>query len=112
MEFLTTRKDNIVIVAPQGELMGGSDAIELSKIIENAVMDETVNFIFDLDKVSWMNSSGLGMLISALTTLRSSNGDIKLVNMSDRMRRPLQITKLDTVFEEFDTIDLAIASYK
>ena len=37
MEFLTTRKDNIVIVAPQGELMGGSDAIELSKIIENAV---------------------------------------------------------------------------
>ena len=58
-----------------------------------------------------MNSSGLGILIGGLTTMRNNGGDLKLANITDRIQSLLMITKLLTVFESFDTIDQAIESF-
>ena len=103
---------NVLVLRLSGELMGGSDAEIFRQTIDQAIQDENVNVVVDLSKVNWMNSSGLGMLVSALTTLRSSGGDLVLASLSERVRRPIVITKLDTVFREFDTSDQAIKSYQ
>ena len=70
------------------------------------------NFIVNLSMVDLMNSSGLGMLISGLTTLRSSGGDLRLTNLSDKVRRPLEITKLESVFLIYNSVEEAVNSYK
>jgi anti-sigma B factor antagonist len=59
-----------------------------------------------------MNSTGLGILISGYTTLRNTNGELKLANVTDKIQSLLTITKLVTVFEAYDSVDEAIKSFK
>ena len=54
--------------------------------------------------VKWMNSSGLGSLMAGLTTLRGSGGDLKLAHVPDRVRRPIEITKLDQVIKIYEGV--------
>lgn len=102
---------SVLIIELEGELMGGQESDTFRTMIDEAIRKEMNKVIVNMEKVTWMNSSGLGMLMSALTSLRSSGGDLKLANMTERVRRPIQITRLDTVFEEFDSVDEAIKTY-
>ena len=111
MELQTRQQENVFVIELSGELMGGSDSEKFRNVIDEAIMDETNNVVIDLERVHWMNSSGLGLLISALTSLRSSGGDLRLANLSERLRRPLTITKLDTIFKEFDSVQSAVQSF-
>jgi len=70
------------------------------------------NVVVDLSKVKFMNSSGLGMLISGMTTMRNAGGDLRLANVADRIQSLLVITKLITVFKHFDSVDEAVKSYE
>jgi len=65
----------------------------------------------DLSKVKWMNSSGLGALMAGLTTLRNAGGDLKLANVTKKIESLLLITKLITVFETYESVDRAVASF-
>lgn len=58
-----------------------------------------------------MNSSGLGMLISGLTTVKRENGSLKLANVTEKIESLLIITKLITIFESFDSVDDAVKSF-
>jgi anti-sigma B factor antagonist len=77
-------------------------------LIEN---DKT-NVVVDLGKVKFMNSSGLGMLIGALTTMKKAGGDLRIANATDKIESLLIITKLITVFKHYKTLDEAIVSYQ
>ena len=68
--------------------------------------------VVDLAKVEWMNSTGLGILISGYTRLRNHQGVLKLANVTDKIQSLLTITKLVTVFETFDSVEDAIKSFK
>jgi anti-sigma B factor antagonist len=59
-----------------------------------------------------MNSTGLGILISCLTTLKNAGGELKLSNVTDNIKSLLTITKLVTVFDTYDSSDEAIAAMK
>jgi len=59
-----------------------------------------------------MNSSGLGMLISGLTTMKRENGSLKLVNVTDKIESLLIITKLITIFESYESMDEAVKSFE
>ena len=65
----------------------------------------------NLSDVGFMNSSGLGMLISGMTTLRNAGGDLRLSALPEKVRTLLVVTKLSTVFKVFDTDDDAMASF-
>jgi anti-sigma B factor antagonist len=62
--------------------------------------------------VSFRNSSGLGILISALTSLRNAGGDLKICGASDRIESLLIVTKLITVFDHHKTLDEAIEAFQ
>lgn len=112
MKCKTKEVDNVLILEVEGEIMGGADAESFRSIVYNAIEDDKVFIVVDLTKAKWMNSSGLGMLISGLTTVRSSGGDLRLANVPERVRRPLEITKLESVFMSYDSVEEAINSYK
>jgi len=70
------------------------------------------NVVVDLAKVKFMNSSGLGMLIGALTTMRKAGGELKIANATDKIESLLIVTKLITVFSHYKSVDQAVESFK
>ena len=104
--------DGISVLELSGKVMGGPDASLLSEKLHNLVDQNKTKVIADLGSVSWMNSSGLGILIGGLTTMRNSGGDLKLVNVTGKIESLLIITKLIKVFDTFNNIEDAVASFK
>ncbi|KAA3619344.1 MAG: anti-sigma factor antagonist [Calditrichaeota bacterium] len=103
--------ENVVVLELSGKIMGGPDATLLNDKLHELIDQGKANVVADLGKVNWMNSSGLGILIGGLTTMRNKNGDIKLARATERIQSLLMITKLLTVFETFDTLDEAVQAY-
>ena len=79
--------------------------------VETLITDGSRRLLINLAKVNYMDSSGLGELISGYTKMRRVSGQMKLVNLSKRLNQLLVITKLITVFETFDSESDAIASF-
>ena len=111
MKFDVREKKGVVIVLLEGDMLGGPDATLLSEKFREFIGDGKNKIVVDMEKVNWMNSSGLGILIGGLTTVRNSGGDLRLLYLNDKARELLRITKLSRVFETFDDEDKAIDSF-
>lgn len=112
MEYSILEKKNCVIVAFKGKIMGGPDSAKFREEINGFIEDGKVNIIGDLSEVEFMNSSGLGVMIATLTSLRKKDGDFKLCSATDRIKSLLRVSKLFTVFDMYDTLDEAIKAYQ
>jgi anti-sigma B factor antagonist len=108
----TRRVDNIVIVEMSGRLTIGEPVLLLRETLRVHVNDGVRQFILNLGDVSYIDSSGLGELVSAYTTVRNKQGDVKLLNLTAKAKDLLQMTKLLTVFDVFDDEAKAIEKLK
>ena len=104
--------NDVAILEPKGKIMGGPDATMLHDKLHDFIDQNKKKVIIDLSKVEWMNSTGLGILISGLTTMRNNGGELKLAGVTEKIESLLTITKLITVFENYDTVELAVESFK
>jgi anti-sigma B factor antagonist len=111
MKIKLSDRDGIVVLELNGKIMGGPDATALNDKLHDLVETSRTKVVADLAKVDWMNSSGLGILISGLTTIRNAGGDLKLAAVTERIKSLLMITKLLTIFDTFDTVDEAVSSF-
>ncbi len=111
MNYTIVEQDDIVILSLSGKIMGGPEASEISGKINQLIDDGKLKIIIDLGEVEWMNSSGLGILIDAVTVLKKSSGALRLTNVSERISNLLKITKLNTVFAISDSLDEAKNSF-
>jgi len=105
-------QDGVVVLEPKGKIMGGPDASMLHDRLYEYIKQDKKRVIIDLAQVDWMNSTGLGILISGYTTLRNNEGQLKLANVTDKIQSLLTITKLVSVFEAYESVDDAIRSFK
>lgn len=112
MKFKTSEKYNAVVIELKGNIMGGPETTEFSDMLHNFLKDGKKNIIVDLGDVKFMNSSGLGMLISGLTTVKKEGGHLKLAKVTEKIQSLLVITKLITIFENYDTVDDAVKSFE
>ena len=109
---LTSREEGgVVVLEPKGKIMGGPDATVLHDQLHGYIAQDKKQVVIDLSKVEWMNSTGLGILISGLTTLRNNGGELKLANVTDKIESLLTITKLITVFEHYENVEDAVKSF-
>ncbi len=111
MNFNVDERYNAVVISLKGNVMGGPDGAKLHDTLHDLKENGKKNVVIDLSKTKFMNSSGLGMLISGMTTMRNAGGDLRLANVADRIQSLLVITKLITVFKHFDSVDEAVTSY-
>ena len=111
MKLSDRMEGNIAILEPKGKIMGGPDASLLNDKIHEYIENNQKNVVVDLSQVEWMNSTGLGILISGYTRLRNHEGVLKLANVTDKIQSLLTITKLVTVFETFDSVAEAVESF-
>lgn len=101
----------VTVLQLKGDVLGGPDATELNDRLHQLVRNGQVKVVLDLGGVNFMNSSGLGMLIGGLTTVRNAGGQLKLANPAERIQSLLVITKLSTVFTTHKSVDEAIDSF-
>ncbi len=111
MKIKTVEHYNAVVIELKGNVMGGPEASELNELLHKLLDSNKKNVIIDLADVKFMNSSGLGMLISAFTTMKNGGGNLKLANATEKIQSLLLITKLITIFENFDSVDEAVKSF-
>jgi anti-sigma B factor antagonist len=103
---------DIAILTLKGKMMGGPDMQELHDHIKGLMSDGVNKVVADLGRVKWLNSSGLGTLMGALTTLRNEGGDLKLAHTSDKINSLLMITKLMSIFETYDDVEDALKAFE
>ena len=112
MRLKTKDVKGVTLIELKGNVMGGPDASSLNEELHKLIDGGKKNIVVDLGDVKFMNSSGLGMLIGALTTVRNAGGQLKLARASEKIESLLMVTKLITVFEHFEKVDEAIGSFK
>ena len=112
MKLSYREEAGVAILEPKGKIMGGPDATMLRDQLQEFIKQDKLKVVIDLRGVNWMNSTGLGILISGLTTMRNKKGELKLANVTDKIQSLLTITKLITVFEAHDSVAEALESFK
>jgi len=106
------RLDDVVILDINGRLTLGEGAVTLREAIQKLLEDGDRKFLLNLAEVDYVDSGGLGELITDFTTVRARGGQLKLLNLTRRIQDLLQITKLLTVFDSFDNESEAIKSMR
>lgn len=98
MEYSSTIRDQKLIIHLKGDLIGENNGPELVRIVNDAIHDKIIYCAVDLSEVRYMNSSGIGVLITLLTKFRNHEGEMVLINPSEKIRKLLLITKLNKIF--------------
>ncbi len=104
-------ENGVVIIEPKGKIMGGPESTALHDLLHDLIEQKKTKVVIDLGKVDWMNSTGLGLMISGLTTMRKADGELKLANVTDKIKSLLTITKLVTVFKSYDSVEEAVSAF-
>lgn len=100
---------DVWVLSPKKDLMGGEETQEVEWAIRAVANEGTPKIVIDFARVSYMNSTGLGMLVSAHMACRNREGFLRLANISKRINNVFLITKLAFVFDTFDSVDEAVA---
>jgi len=91
--------------------MGGPDSETFDETVKTLIHEGVTNFIVSMERVRWVNSTGLGILISGYQTVKKSGGELKLLKVSDRIENIFIVSKLYTVFESYSDEDEAVRSF-
>jgi anti-sigma B factor antagonist len=106
----TETNGNVVIVTLPGETLDAGNAKNLKDQLA-AVLQPGAKLVFDLSQLRFVDSSGLGLLLSSLRQVHSTGGDLKLCGMNKAVRALFELVRMHRVFEIYATRDDARASY-
>jgi anti-sigma B factor antagonist len=101
----------VTVLVLKGDLKLGAGQQLMKDKVHSLLQQGRKHVLIDLGGVSYIDSSGIGELASAFTSVAKAGGSIKLLNLTKRVRDLLAITKLLTVFDTFDTEKEALASF-
>ena len=110
MELEVREVDSVSIIDIKGELMASTKA-KLKGILLDLFAEDKFNIVLNFQDVYIIDSSGIGLLVSALQQARERGGGIKILNLSGFSKRTFKVTGLNTVFHLFNSEEKAIASF-
>lgn len=111
MQLSSQINGTVGLLTISGNFISVADAADTREAIYHLVKQDITHVICDFANVNYMSSLGLGALIAALTTLRREAGDLRLAGVGNHVRELLTITKLDTIFLIFPSVEAANSSY-
>ena len=111
LKIATHQADGVTIISCHGRIMFGEEATALRAKLKE-LLDSSRQIVLNLADVSYIDSGGLGMLVGVYSSARTAGADIKLSGLGQRLRDVLQVTKLVTVFEAYDSEQQAIAAFQ
>ncbi len=102
--------EGVTVVDCSGRIVFGEESAALREFIKNLLGDHK-RIVINLGDVNYIDSGGLGTLVGLYTSARNAGGTIKLANLTKRVGELLQVTKLLTVFEVFDSVEKGVTSF-
>ena len=112
MKIKQNPQGQIMVLEVSGKIMGGPDFDrfkgQITEVIENGFKD----VILDMDGVPWINSTGLGILITGYHSLKAAEGSMSICNVKERVLSIFYISQLENIFKVFETLDEALASFE
>jgi anti-sigma B factor antagonist len=111
MKIVTRLIDGVEVVKVSGRIELGEGSAAIREVVRDLLAKGRKKIVLDLADVDYIDSAGLGALVSAFTSVRNEGGDLKLVYLTKKVQDLLQMTKLYTVFEIFDDETAAIKSF-
>lgn len=102
---------NVIIMNLSGKLIGQKEIEQLYYHIRQLLEKKVNRVVLNMEQLDWMGSLGLGALISCMTTMRNSDGDVHLCNLNPKLKSLLKITRLELVIPVFDSVDTAVQSF-
>lgn len=109
---LTSRQvGDVTVIDAAGRITLGEGASQFRDTIRDLIAKGQKKILLNLSEVSYIDSSGIGELVSGFTTVTNSGGQLKLVGLSKRIKDLLQITKLYTVFDVYEDEAEAVRSF-
>jgi anti-sigma B factor antagonist len=111
LKLHTRQVDGITILDLSGRITLGEGSVQLRDATRDLLSKGSKLILLNLGDVNYIDSSGIGELVSAYTTVRNQGGELKLLNLTKKVHDLLQITKLYTVFDVKDDEATAIASF-
>lgn len=110
LDARTITKGNVIVVYLSGAILFGEESSSLRSLVRD-ILNQSNQIVLDLKDVSYIDSGGLGTLVALYASARKVGGEIKLSRLGPRANEVLQITKLMTIFDVFDDVDAAVASF-
>lgn len=106
----TLHSGKIAIIEVKGSLVGGEETDELRSTVADFIEQGTKNLVIDLSRVTYLNSTAIGVLVSAHTTFSRNKGRVKLCGINKSINNIFVITKLTLVFDVAETREEAVAA--
>lgn len=111
MKIGKRKKDDVLILDLKGKILIGEGIEDLREVINAAVKEKETKILLNFADVPYLDSTGLGEVVRSYTTAKKEGGVVKIINLTNKVRDLLSVTKLITVFETFEEEDKAIASF-
>src|SRR3982750_926021 len=110
MSFSIKKQGEVVVVGVEGQLIVGNRQ-ELKQKVLDALEEGSRKFVIDFNKTGYIDSSGLGVLVSLSKKIREQGGELRLAGLNADLQTLFELTKLDTLFQISDTRDRALQSF-
>ena len=105
-------KDGILVISLEGNLLGEHTNAPVMELIKQSIDAGNKKVLFNLSEMKFINSTGLGMLLTAVSKVRNAGGELALCNLPEQMKKLLQMTKLESIFNTRPDEASAIAFLK
>jgi anti-sigma B factor antagonist len=112
MKVATRQVDGITILDLSGRITLGEGSVTLRDAVHDVLAKGQKKILLNLGEINYIDSSGIGELVSGFTSVRNAGGELKLLNLTKKVHDLLQITKLYTVFDIWDNEASAIGAFK
>jgi anti-sigma B factor antagonist len=112
MTFAQEIKHDTLILRVSGDLIGEDNGTQLVEAVNDAMSHKVVSCVIDISDLRYINSSGIGVLITILTKFRNKGGDVYLMRPSENVKKLLVITKLNAIFQVIQSENEILTSHK
>jgi anti-sigma B factor antagonist len=104
--------DGVTVLDLSGRITLGEGSVQLREAVRDLISKGSRNILLNMGDVNYIDSSGLGELVSAFTTAKNQGASVKLLNLTKKVKDVLQLTKLYTVFDVYEDEASGIGSFK
>ena len=111
MKIKRKQQGDVMVLELTGKVMGGPDYEKFHTEIKSLINEGYIDILLDFSKVAWINSTGIGLLVTGYHTLKKNGGRMKVCSVSPRVESIIMVTQLDRVFEVTESCEEALASF-
>lgn len=111
MEILQRREGNVVLLDIYGTITMGESKEKFARVMDDLLSEAHVNVLVNFSQINYLDSTGIGELVGYMNRFVENNRQLKLLRPHERIRKLLEITKLNTIFEIFEDEQQALASF-